>query len=430
MASEHKPDSGAGQLDVYHDARLVGTLFDSDPLSFEYARDWLSTDGAFSLPGVPLAPGRTASEAVSALFENLLPEGALRDYISKQRHVSTTFSMLREVAGDTAGGLLILEHGQKPRPPAYEKVGWRKLAALLSGTRGGAAIDIGLKHARISLSGAQDKILIAIDDADGEPMLPLDESPSTHILKPDIWRLPKIHHSAINETLVMQAAAKSGLQTAEVFYEPTTGACAVRRFDRLQQHGRLVRLLQYDLCQLNGTLSDRKYESDGGPDIVRCAQLIREYSVQPAVDLERLLAWVFFNLCVGNHDGHAKNLSIHHSPGRGAVLTPFYDLMCTRVYPGLSGQVALSIGGENRPGNIRREHIVQMAGALGFRSDHLLDIAQRVATAVVPALEAALAELAPLLRPSGKTFAQRLQWKITRLAKQTSARILGKISAP
>jgi HipA-like protein len=57
-----------------------------------------------ALPGIPLAAGRSDSAAVSAVFDNLLPEGALRDYIGKQRHASTTFSMLREVAGDTAGG--------------------------------------------------------------------------------------------------------------------------------------------------------------------------------------------------------------------------------------------------------------------------------------------------------------------------------------
>jgi serine/threonine-protein kinase HipA len=68
--------------------------------------------------------------------------------------------------------------------------------------------------------------------------------------------LSKVHHSAINETIVMLTAAGSGLQTAEVFYEPTTGACVVKRFDRLPVRGRLARLLQYDLCQLNGTVSD------------------------------------------------------------------------------------------------------------------------------------------------------------------------------
>ena len=66
----------------------------------------------------------------------------------------------------------------------------------------------------------------------------------------------------------MRAAALAGLPTAEVFYEPHTEACVVRRFDRQSRaDGTLARLVQYDLCQLAGTVSDRKYEKEGGPGL-------------------------------------------------------------------------------------------------------------------------------------------------------------------
>jgi serine/threonine-protein kinase HipA len=414
----------AEKLDVYYEMALIGSLFDTDPLSFEYAGRWIGRSDAFALPGIPLAPGPVATEAVAAVFDNLLPEGALREYIGKQKHVSTIFALLREVAGDTAGGLCILEAGTKQSPPSYEKLGWADLAALLAGKKTAAAIDLNVGDARISLSGAQDKVLIAIDDT-GEPMLPGGESPSTHILKPDIKRLPKVHHSAVNETVAMLAAGKAGLQVAEVFYEPITGACIVKRFDRVPGKAGLTRLLQYDLCQLNGTLSDRKYESEGGPGIERCAALIKEFSARPAVDLLRLLEWVFFNLYVGNNDSHAKNLSIYFHPHDGAVLTPFYDLMCTRVYPGLSAKFALSVGGEYRPGNIGRDHVIRMAEALGFRPAYVLEVAAALAGKIAPAFEAAIEEAGPALTPSGRAFAQKLQWEILRIAKKNSGRILG-----
>jgi serine/threonine-protein kinase len=67
------------------------------------------------------------------------------------------------------------------------------------------------------------------------------------------------------ETIVMRAAALAGPPTAEVFYEPRTEACVVRRFDRQwRADGTLARRVQYDLCQLAGTVSDRKYEKEGG----------------------------------------------------------------------------------------------------------------------------------------------------------------------
>ncbi len=78
-------------------------------------------------------------------------------------------------------------------------------------------------------------------------------APSTHILKPNIKRLSKVWHSAANETIIMQTASLCGLPAAEVFYEPLTQSCVVRRFDRAtQDDGTLGRLIQYDLCQLSG----------------------------------------------------------------------------------------------------------------------------------------------------------------------------------
>ena len=140
--------------------------------------------------------------------------------------------------------------------------------------------------------------------------------------------------------------------------------------------------MQYDLCQLAGTVSDRKYEKEGGPGLAACAQLIRRYSTQPAVDLRHLVRWVFFNLYVGNNDSHAKNLSIYSVPGQGVTLTPFYDLMCTRLYPGLSPEFAFAIGGEVRPGEMSAEHLALMARQLGmqprFLAQQARDMADRV----------------------------------------------------
>ncbi len=40
---------------------------------------------------------------------------------------------------------------------------------------------------------------------------------------------------------------------------------------------------------------------------------------------------VSINLCIGNDDSHAKNLSIYSPPGEGATLTPFYAEVDTSV---------------------------------------------------------------------------------------------------
>lgn len=410
------------RLDVYCGSDLVGAVHDSAPLAFEYAPGWLRGAQRMTLAAIPLQSGRQASPEVLAFFENLLPEGDLRDYLAAQRKASTLFSLLLEVAGDTAGAFVLVSPGQTPEPPRYEATTWEAIAAILA-KRSAFVIDIHEPGARISLAGAQDKTSIALFD-DGVPRLPKGTSPSTHILKPNIRRLARVWHSAANEAVVMRAALLAGLPTAEVFYEPHTQACVVRRFDRqLRLDGLLSRLVQYDLCQLAGTVSQRKYEKEGGPGLVACAELIRRYSTQPAVDLRHLVRWVFFNLYVGNNDSHAKNLSIYSAPGQGTTLTPFYDLMCTRLYPGLSPEFAFAIGGEIRPGEMTAEHMTRMARQLGMQPRFLAQQAREMAERLPAAVEQAVQAIAPYLKPSALTLAERLERFIASTTKKLATRL-------
>ena len=416
------------RLDVYFGAELAGTIHDASPIAFEYAPTWLARAEPMAIAAIALQPGRSDSGAVQAFFENLLPEGELRDYLAEQRKASTLFSLLLEVAGDTAGGFVIVPGGQTLQPPTYEPTTWEAMAALL-GKKSAAAIDIQSRDARVSLAGAQDKTSIAIFE-DGMPRLPKGVSPSTHILKPDIRRLAKVWHSAVNETIVMRTAAHCGLPTAEVFYEPLTESCIVRRFDRMTRpDGTLARLVQYDLCQLAGTVSERKYEKEGGPDLVKCAELIRHYSAQPAVDLRNFVDWILFNLYVGNNDSHAKNLSLYNVPGRGVLLTPFYDLMCTRLYPGLSQDFAFAVGGEFRPGSITKDHLCALANQLGMRPQFLAQRAADLARTMPDALNRAIEEVKPTLHRSAKALVAKLQHFVQSTTKKTAARLTTQVSA-
>jgi serine/threonine-protein kinase HipA len=415
------------RLDVFYAEEIVGSVHDVSPIDFEYSSSWLAGAGAFSLATIPLQPGRQASREVQAFFENLLPEGELRDYLAQQKKASTLFSLLLEVAGDTAGGFVLVPGGQRPQVAAYEATSWEALAALLNG-KSASAIDLRGRDARISLAGAQDKATLAIFD-DGAPRLPRGTAPSTHILKPDIRRLAKVWHSAANEAIVMSTASRCGLPTAEVFYEPHTRSCVVKRFDRIvQADGSLSRLVQYDLCQLAGVVSDGKYEKEGGPGIATCAEVIRRYSSQPAVDLRHFVQWIFFNLYTGNNDSHAKNLSIYSAPTHGIRLTPFYDLMCTRLYPGLSQEFAFDLGGEVRPGSMTREHVETMARQLGMQPRFVLGLAAELAQRMPAALDDAIAVVSPSLAPAARDLALRLRTFVLSTTRKTVARFAAKSS--
>jgi len=98
-----------------------------------------------------------------------------------------------------------------------------------------------------------------------------------------------------------------------------------------------------------------------------------------ASDKKRFIQWIFFNLFVGNNDSHAKNLSIYFPPKQGVKLTPFYDLLSTSLYPGLSRKFALTIGDENIASKIQKLEIVNMSEMLGFKPKYVLKVAEKVA---------------------------------------------------
>ncbi|WP_144636233.1 HipA domain-containing protein [Bordetella genomosp. 13] len=162
----------------------------------------------------------------------------------------------------------------------------------------------------------------------------------------------------------------------------------------------------------------------GGPSFADCYHLVKEVSAQPAVDLRNLLCWLFFNLYVGNHDTHAKNLSILATPG-GLRLAPFYDMMSTRVYPGLGESFAFAIGGEARPGRIGMPHLAELAGVLRVAPRYLKKIAHDMALAVQAAIPAAAGRLDEQLPHAERVVALRLQQMVNGLVRQMRRRLSG-----
>jgi serine/threonine-protein kinase HipA len=417
---------------VYGPDGLVGTLHNTDPLSFSYHDEWLATPGAGPIhPHLPMAAGQLDSPYVAAFFENLLPEGDQRTLISMREKVSTVFGMLACVGGESAGAYTLLPEGETPQPPVYQPLSWEQVRVLVHDDGFHAEERAAIERAaqdmpapRMSMSGAQFKVLLYLDQQGG-PARPMGNAPSTHILKPDIGRSDiKIFASSVNETIVMHTAGLCDLPTAHTSYQPVAQACLVERYDRVRQpDGSLRRLWQADFCQLLGVQSGLKYEHEGGPGFEQCYELLG-LSTKPALDRRYLLRWLFFNLCVGNNDSHAKNLSILATP-EGLRLAPFYDMMCTRMYARLSPQFALSIAGESEPGQLTHEHIAKLARTLGVGVRYLQKLAVEVAQQVHDGVSVATAEVKPLLPPNDRIMAERLEQRIKSISKSMGKRFAG-----
>ncbi len=401
-----------GTLEVYHGDRYVGRLYGAEPLRFEYAPTWQAHPEAVSLsPSLPLTRRLHVGDEVLAYFENLLPEGDLRHHLELRHHTNTVFGLLKAIGGDTASGFTLLPPGESPAPPTYRPVSWEALAEHLRHRERGPLLSQQGEEARISLAGAQVKLLLMVLE-DGSPAIPEGSAASSHILKPDIQGLRGVWGSAINETFCMQLATELGLGVAEASYQSETRACLVRRYDRMPDaQGGLRRLHQLDVCQLAGTPSLIKYETDGGPGLARCRELLQQVGT-PAKDLQRLIGWFFFNLLIGNNDSHAKNLAILYAD-EGPRLAPFYDLMSTTLYSGLSRRFAFRIDGENRPGSIERSHLETLARSMRFQPRYFMRQGLELAERMPAAIDNTLATLsAKAHQGTEQTLLERLQQQL------------------
>lgn len=420
------------QLDVFMGDALVGCLRQRDDgtLAFAYDRRWLARDNAMALaPSLPLIGQPHEGDAVLAYFDNLLPEGGVREFAARalQMSAENVFGLLARFGGDTAGALSLLPPGQTPSgEPRYLPASPEAIGHWFASSRG-MPLDLRGTQARMSLSGAQAKMAVFIG-ADDAMAIPLGEAPSSHILKPSMDYRGPVPQTAVNEALVMNLAAAVGLEVPQVHYEARLDAAVVARYDRQwveghQGHrGHLRRLHQNDLCQILGMAPGRKYESEGGPGIAECCAAIVRHSSQPALDKKRLIEWVAFNVAVGNMDSHAKNLSLLTIDGR-MRLAPFYDLLCTTVYERLSQRFAFKIGGENRPAWMMQRHWSRFAAGLETQAqlvrDIRLEMAQRIGQ-VLPAVAAALR--AQVAQREGLTMIARVEQEVRRRTQQLAVR--------
>ncbi len=358
------------ELEVWLFADPVGTLALVDGrLNFCYAPDWLSHQEAVALSAsLPLQAEPFDDHKTRPFFAGLLPEGQMRRLIAQQFQVSgqNDFALLDHIGGECAGAVTFLEPGQAlPIPAGNNDVQWLSDDEVL------ALLDelplrpmlAGKDGLRLSLAGAQDKLPVVFDGA--RIGLPLDGTPSSHILKPAIHA---VEDSVINEGFCMALAEAMQLKPAKskVYFVQDRSFLLVERYDRLiDAQGHRQRLHQEDFCQALGVVPEMKYQNEGGPDLAQCFDLVRSATRPSAPQVLRLLDYVIFNALIGNHDAHAKNFSLLYS-GKAPVLAPLYDTLSTAVYPTLTAKMAMKIGSKHKFSEVQARHWEQFAEGVGF----------------------------------------------------------------
>jgi serine/threonine-protein kinase HipA len=273
-------------------------------------------------------------------------------------------------------------------PPATtttaESVEDDELAGLIDNLRT-APLGVG-GRVRVSLAGVQEKLILT-RLLGGQWGRPVDGTPSTHILKPDIRGFPQ---AVENEAFCMRLARHLGLPVAEVETITIRGRAllVVSRYDRVvDPDGHVERIHQEDFCQATGNPPDRKYEEDGGPPLRTIARMLS--NIDPN-SLATLLRAVTLHVLVGNGDAHAKNYSLLHELSGALRLAPLYDVMSTHFYN--DNDLAMYIDGVRKIDRVTLDRLVNEASSWGISRRRASDIVGPLLEAVPAAVEAARAE--------------------------------------
>ena len=386
-----------GSLDVYLLDRLAGRIdyvsrgnemhFAYDPA---YASDPSSQPLSFSLPIriEPYDTGRTTK-----FFANLLPPEVVRRKLGPILHLSrhNIFGFLEALGADCAGAVSLRKPDDPPPKSTEERLlelADGDIAEILATLPKRPLYAGGIDGYRISGAGAQDKLLVRLSGH--RVSLPLFGAPSTHLLKPPAKEYPD---SVFNEWFTMSLAARIGLPAPRCGIVEFGGTPCywIERFDRIRDaSGRVRRLHQEDFCQMLGIDGECKYESEGGPTIASSMRALREMRLGLRHEM-RFLDMIVFNVLVGNADAHGKNFAILYDGGK-AGLAPMYDAVSTAVYPALSRESAMSIGGKMRLDDIDRTAFSRMAEGIGISPAIVLRRLDAMSAKIVSAAKALASE--------------------------------------
>ncbi|WOH80115.1 type II toxin-antitoxin system HipA family toxin [Bradyrhizobium sp. BEA-2-5] len=374
------------RLNVFVNGRHAGMLKreSSGAIDFRYDANWLAWNSTFPISlSLPLREDRYIGAPVINVFDNLLPDSeTIRRRVAERVGANGTdaYSMLSTVGHDCVGALQFLPEGINPAPTGKidgKPVSDKEITDIIQNL---AAAPLGMGEDddfRISLAGAQEKT--ALLRRDSKWYKPSGTTATTHILKPQIGRLPNgvdLSNSVENEYFCLKLIAALGVPAANAEIADFGGrrTLVVERFDRRwTKDKRLLRLPQEDCCQALSIPPTRKYQSDGGPGMKEILELLKG-SDAPADDTAIFMRSGVVFWLIGATDGHAKNFSIFLNPGGRFRLTPLYDVLSAQ--PSLdakqiqpkSFKLAMSVGKSRHytVNEILPRHFVQTAEMSGI----------------------------------------------------------------
>jgi serine/threonine-protein kinase HipA len=319
-------------LQILLHGKPIGTLtrLPGDKNLFAFEEEYIRNP---SRPTLSVSFKDTAGELITNIkatrtrlppfFANLLPEGALRDYLAKRANINPQheFFLLSVLGRDLPGALTIEPvHGEELffRPDVTRSMGETKRESPL----------------RFSLAGVQLKFS-AIKEVGHGLTIPANGVGGGWIVK-----LPHSEYQGVpeNEYTMMELARRVGIDVPETALHPMkdfhglpkelkssgNSIYAVKRFDRGEEGNRIH---MEDFAQAFQVYPEQKYRSASYRNI---AELIWQETGDKG--LKEFVRRFVFNALIGNGDMHLKNWSFIYREKNKAELAPAYDFVSTILY--------------------------------------------------------------------------------------------------
>lgn len=278
------------------------------------------------------------------VLSNLLPEGALRDWMAQalKTHTENEFSLLA-YTGRNLAGALIATPIDKDNIPAWALTERESTVPV--------PINITAIESKFSLAGVQMKF--SSRHKDGRFLISDESSDDTWIIK-----TPSTSHKHVpeNEYTSMKLAQSVGIDIPDIKLVEVSKlenlpdirlpdeefAYAIKRFDRsIQEDSTVARVHTEDFAQILNLYPINKYNKANYEQI---GLVLKKYSYQGLFDVQQFARRLLVNILLGNGDAHIKNWSLIYKDQQTPQLSPAYDILSTMVYMQEERDIALNMG--------------------------------------------------------------------------------------
>lgn len=232
---------------------------------------------------------------------------------------------------------------------------------------------------KLSISGVQAKYSMRLEDKN----LILTDKGGQYILKPiPVGQFKNLDQAPANEHLTMQLAGQLFKITvppnAIIHFSDNSPAYLVKRFDVKSDGSKYPQEDFAQIAQVTEETHGKNYKYDLSYEEI--GLLIKRHIPTYAIELERFFRLVLFNYIFSNGDAHVKNFSAMLTDDGDHVLTPAYDLLCTRIHSPGEADMALTLFKDRSTeaydahGFYTYDDFLEFGNVLGIKESRLIKI--------------------------------------------------------